>query len=136
MPDDLAQLLNVANSRQQVYERTCDELESLRRQLFSDWYKYMLCAYPPEDARDDYPNIDEVKSYIEANVASLNERIALTGTIAAKDTKGTDNDSGSLAGRLRQAIKDLQTAVDKHNKGLKPRSYIGKQTSGPRYWRP
>jgi hypothetical protein len=120
LPDDMAHLLNAANDRQQEYDRAWQEIESLRKQLFSDWYKYMLCAYPPEDARDDYPNIDEVKSYVEVNVASLNNRIIEAGTLA-KDDRGkfkAANDGPtlcSLAARLSEVINNLQASVDKHN---------------------
>lgn len=120
LPDDMAQLLNHVNDLQQEYDGAYQEIESLRRQLFSDWYKYMLCAYPPEDARDEYPNIDEVKSYIEVNVDSLNNRIALSGTLA-KDKNGKLSAANegpslcSLAARLSNAMDRLQTAVNTHN---------------------
>ena len=50
-----------------AYDQARHELESMQRQLFADWYKYMLCAYPPEDRSDDYPDIDEVRYFIEKN---------------------------------------------------------------------
>src|SRR5262249_46483016 len=82
LPDDMAHLLNQLNLRQQEYDRALDEIECMRWQLFSDWYKYMLCAYPPEDARDDYPNIDEVRHYIEVKgIAPLQEKIETAGHI-------------------------------------------------------
>jgi hypothetical protein len=123
LPDDMAHLLNAANDRQQEYDRAWQEMESLRRQLFSDWYKYMVCSYPPEDAGDEYPVIDEVKSYIEGNVASLNNRILEAETLAA---------------RLSEAVQNLQTSVNDYNKKLKNAgfAYRLKQISGPRYWQP
>ena len=143
LPDEMAHLLNAVNDRQQKYDRGCQEIESLRRQLFSDWYKYMLCAYPPEDARDEYPNIDEVKSFIEANVEVLNKRIALTGTLRLTEQDGkfnasVDSSPESLATKLAQAINDLQKSVDGHNLNLGDTKslYRLKQISGPRYWQP
>ena len=50
LPDNIAPKLNQLNLSQQKYDCTCDEIESMRRQLFSDWYKYMLSAYPPKVA--------------------------------------------------------------------------------------
>lgn len=65
LPASIADLLNTLNEQQQ----TSDELAALLRYrkhlLFADWYKYMLCAYPPDDDRNDYPDIDVVKNYIE-----------------------------------------------------------------------
>jgi hypothetical protein len=142
LPDEMADLLNVANDRQQEYDRALQELESMRRQLFSDWYKYMLCAYRPEDIRDDYPDIDEVKSYIEASVDSLKKRIEQVGKL--KDENGRFHASAhsfssrSLAGELAAAINNLQASVDRHNDELKDTgsAYRLKQIPGPRYWRP
>ena len=124
LPDQIAHHLNIANGLQQEYDRAWDEIKSLRKQLFSDWYKYMLCAYPPEDARDEYPNIDEVKSYIEMNVASLNDRVVLIGTLG-KDKNGklcAANDGPSLcplAARVGQAISNLQASLDRHNDAIR-----------------
>jgi hypothetical protein len=50
LPDNIALKLNQLNLSQQKYDCTCDEIESMRRQLFSDWYKYMLSVYPPKVA--------------------------------------------------------------------------------------
>jgi hypothetical protein len=83
LPDELAHALNQLNIQQQAYDRDCDEIESLQRQLFSDWYKYMLCLYPPEDNRDDYPNADQVKYFIEKNnLLPLKRRIARNKVLA------------------------------------------------------
>ncbi|KOP26853.1 hypothetical protein AMR41_07990 [Hapalosiphon sp. MRB220] len=77
LPGGLAHALNQLNIQQQAYDRDGDEIESLQKQLFADWYKYMLCLYPPEDNRDDYPNVDQVKHFIEKNsLFPLKHRIA------------------------------------------------------------
>jgi hypothetical protein len=144
LPDEMAQPLNAVNDLQQEYDRACQELESSRKQLFSDWYKYMLCAYPPEDARDEYPDIDEVKSYIEVNVDPLNKRIAQTGTLTVNDENGNISASvdcsapASLAAELAAAVNELQGSVTTHNlKAENANSALRlKQISGPRYWQP
>lgn len=61
---EIAELLNKLNIAQRDYDRATDKLDSMQKQLFADWYKYMLCAYPPPDAPDDYPDIDEVRYFI------------------------------------------------------------------------
>jgi hypothetical protein len=65
LSSDLAHLLNELN----IFQQRCDanrfKLESCRERTFSDWYKYMLCAYPPGDQSELYPEIDEVRFFIE-----------------------------------------------------------------------
>ena len=67
LPPALADPLHRLNLCQQAYDGDCHELDSLRERLFADWYKYMLCVYPPEGNRDQYPNHDEVRYFIEKN---------------------------------------------------------------------
>ena len=147
LPDKLGQLLNTVNERQAEYDRAWQKIESQRIQLFSDWYKYMLCAYPPEGARDEYPDIDEVQSYIDARTASLNQRVVRAGTLLLNEVKGrvvaqvsgaSTSDVGespaTLAAALAKAINELQTFLDSLPK-TDP-AYRLKQTSGPRYWQP
>src|SRR5205814_7215133 len=109
LPAQLAHDLNLLNARQQAFDRAQQELESMRRQLYSDWYKYMLSAYPPEDAKDDYPDIDEVKHYIEKKgIGPLEKKVKATGELslqadargAVTDAQASDASSDSLAARL------------------------------------
>jgi hypothetical protein len=67
LADDIADLLNKLNLAQRDYDQALDRLDSMQKQLFADWYKYMLCAYPPPDSPDDYPDIDEVRYFIAKN---------------------------------------------------------------------
>jgi hypothetical protein len=93
LPDGLADLLNRLNLAQQAYDRALDEIESKRKQLFADWYKYMLCAYPPEDTRNDYPDLDGVRSFIKSHdMLPLKQVIASTGTLRL----GRDKTTGTL----------------------------------------
>ncbi|MCB0184088.1 MAG: hypothetical protein KDE31_07485, partial [Caldilineaceae bacterium] len=86
---DLAQALTLLNQRQAAYDRAQEELAAARTQLFADWYKYMLCAYPPDAALDDYPDVDEVKAWIERGLARLQGQAAQTGTLRlAIDAQG------------------------------------------------
>ena len=82
LPKGPAHLLNDLNLKQQAYDRAQHQLGSLRKQLFADWYKYMLSAYPLEDSRDDYPDIDEVKFFIEQQgLKPLKRKTAATGIV-------------------------------------------------------
>lgn len=65
LPKELMIELQQLNQAQEKYNCAQEEIESMRYQLFSDWYKYMLCCYPPEASWDNYPDIDQVKAYIE-----------------------------------------------------------------------
>ena len=143
LPHELGSLLNVLNQRQAEYDRAWQEIESLRVQLFSDWYKYMLCVYPPEDTRDAYPDVDEVASYVANRVTSLNKKIARTGKIVLDEAGGrvvvfvdrgeTGGSLSTVAARLATTINNLQAFIEEHPDRS---AYRLKQTSGPRYWRP
>ncbi len=85
---DIASLLNKLNIAQRDYERAVNKLDSMQKQLFADWYKYMLCAYPPADAPDDYPDIDEVRYFIAKSDLKLIEN-QKTACGNAKSTLGT-----------------------------------------------
>jgi hypothetical protein len=121
LPAQVAGQLNDLNALQQRYDQSQQEIQALRRQLFSDWYKYMLCAYPPEDAKDDYPDADEVKNYIETKgVAPLQGAVAAEGELllrgdesgAITDASTSDPAGGSLASDLAAAVKDLLRSLD------------------------
>lgn len=65
LPPAMEAALDNLNQLQQQHYQKEEEIKNLQQILFTDWYKYMLCAYPPEDARDQYPDIDYVKWYIQ-----------------------------------------------------------------------
>ena len=67
LPSPLADDLDALNVQQQATDQAEEELGHLRHILFADWYKYMLCAYPPDDTRDHYSDVDLVRWYIENN---------------------------------------------------------------------
>ena len=83
LPVGLAHALNRLNMQQQAYDRDYDEIASLQKQLFADWYKYMLCLYPPPEDHSDKPNPDQVKHFIEKNsLAPLKRRCAANKALA------------------------------------------------------
>ncbi|MFN0086712.1 MAG: hypothetical protein ACKVX9_15085 [Blastocatellia bacterium] len=150
LPVGMAHQLNTVNLLQQAYDEALANLHSMRRQLFSDWYKYMLCAYPPEGSADDYPDSDRVKQFIEtadlAPLRQLEERAgrlimrqdaaggAITGAEAAASSPA------ALASQLAGAIQRLINQIDIHNQQEAARGgnvlYKLKGNAGPRYWQP
>ncbi|NEQ38267.1 MAG: hypothetical protein F6K40_19175 [Okeania sp. SIO3I5] len=147
--DEMAHLLNELNLRQQEYDFAWHEIESMRRQLFADWYKYMLSTYPPEGSRDEYPDIDEVKHYIKIKgIPPLKAKLTTTGNLML-----SENDSGqittasagasssaSIAAQLAGAINQLLAEITKLNNQETVKktqaTYTLKQISSPRYWQP
>jgi hypothetical protein len=118
MHREIAHLLNQLNLRQRIYDQAQQEIESLRRQLFSDWYKYMTCAYPPSGTKDNYPQLDEVKYFIEkAELIPLERKIAACGTLSLHtsvkghliDAVDTSESSDTLADKLVHSIQEVLT---------------------------
>jgi hypothetical protein len=122
LPLELAHLLNQLNLQQQAYDRDCDEIESMRKQLFADWYKYMLCAYPPQQHGDNYPDPDQTKYFIEKNsLFPLERRISKNNLLRCQCQQAVEN--------LRQKVVGL-AFPDKNTK------YVLKAIAAPRYWLP
>lgn len=65
LPWEIAGLLDQLNQLESQLFQGKAEMQSLREQLFSDWYKYMLTAYPPQDSHDNFPDVDEIAHFIE-----------------------------------------------------------------------
>jgi hypothetical protein len=127
LPEELAHLLNELNTLQQICDRDDDEIESLRKELFADWYKYMLCAYPPEGSRDDYPNVDEVKYFIEKyDLSPLTARIERNKTLKIQ--------CGAAIENLKAKIAELPPLSDRDTQ--KNTVYTLKSIPAPRYWLP
>jgi hypothetical protein len=148
LPRHMADDLNNVNRLQQAFDRALEDIESMRRRLFSDWYKYLLCAYPPDDARDSYPNIDEVKNFIEVEaIAPLKQKIDATGDLKLKVDKNNGNiidasliSPGASASELVVALNSLFDEVARLNdtKSIKKANvaYSLKPTPGARYYQP
>lgn len=138
LPEEIGLALNNLNLKQQQYDRAWNEIESLQHRIFADWYKYILCAYPPDDSRDDYPDIDEVKHYIELKgINPLNQKLQGTGELRLLIDPTTQNlvlrrdgegnvitaaaasEANSIASELAAAINELLDNLDKYNQELK-----------------
>lgn len=156
IPSDISAGLNTLNQQQQRYDAALAELDARRRQLFSDWYKYMVCTYPPEDSQDDYPDIDQVKYYIQQQgLEPLLEKARATGKLDLDNPDSLPLASGSetsLASDLAGTIDDLARAIDAYNQTLQakydaldetetekaspPPTYRLELVRGARYWEP
>jgi hypothetical protein len=146
LPDQIADLLNALNLKQKEYDCALHEIESMRRQIFADWYKYMLSAYPPEGRQDQYPDIDEVKYYIEGKggILTLQEKLIETGNLVlTRDQSGItkadalNSSSMSVAFQLAKAIQDLLNSLQKMQRESPVNMHYSlHQTSCPRYWQP
>ena len=134
------------NRLQKAYNKAWDEIQALRRQLFSDWYKYMLCAYPPENAEADYPKIAQVRFYIEHHsLPELEKKIALAGKLerppdprkAPLPMKASaDSRDYSLARRIEQALAAVLETLAKDTKTPQEPQYVLQPVAAPRFWRP
>lgn len=150
LPEPLAGQIDSVNQLQQAYDRAWLEIESLRGQLFADWYKYILCAYPPEDSQDDYPDVDEVRYYLEQQgITPLQVQVNKTGIVQLQGDETTGQVTGalaqtvepnSLAAQLAAAINDLLTTLTAYNNSQEVQAanalYALRQIAAPRYWLP
>lgn len=144
LPAELASALDELNRLQFAYDRAQQELDDRRTQTFADWYKYMLCVYPPETSRESYPDIDEVKYFIETkDILALQSLEVTTGTFQLNDAGDVvlPNDSGStLAHQLKQVWEALKRQLTEANQT--PTAQAGKTElllqaiTPPRYYLP
>ena len=88
LPSNLAIQLNELNALQTRYDRALHNLEALYRQIYADWYRYMMLAYPSDDEALDYedirlsPDVDRMIAYIkEQDIKPLQQAISDTGAI-------------------------------------------------------
>jgi hypothetical protein len=84
----LAGLLADVNQLQGAYDRGQRVIRSLRRDIFSGWYTYMVCCHrPPDTHESDYPDADEVKWLIEKQVVMLYLTQVFVGQLKTDTTK-------------------------------------------------
>jgi hypothetical protein len=76
LPDALAFALDKLNQLQAALDRNQTESASLAKELYSDWAKYMMSAYPPDGNPAGYPDPDAVGSYILMGSQSLQSKLA------------------------------------------------------------
>ncbi|MGB3204643.1 MAG: hypothetical protein WBB28_06615 [Crinalium sp.] len=155
IPDELASALLHLNELQEKYNRALREIESRQDQLFADWYKYIVCAYPPIGSLTEYPRPDQVKHFIETqSIAALDRLKSETGILTLEtDDKGkviraaaspetSANNPNSLAQRIADQINFLVQQLDNlfpTERDTRTASQIAYQLQplpAPRYWQP
>jgi hypothetical protein len=115
----LSEALKSLNKAEANLDRASGELASLRRRLYSDWCKYMICAYPPLGVWEDYPDMDAVRVFIEG--VSLHE-VTLKLADRRKARRARDEERDKLRDKLDPLLAKLPLT-------LKPRP-------ASRFWRP
>jgi hypothetical protein len=65
LPGSIAPFIASLNNAQRNYDKALFELESLRMELYADWYRYMHCAYPPPGETEEFVDVNEIKAAIE-----------------------------------------------------------------------
>jgi hypothetical protein len=143
---DVAALLADLNRLQKAYNEAWDDIQAARRQLFSDWYKYMLCAYPPENDEADYPKIAQVRFYIEHQaLPALEKKIAVAGKLERPSNTpqsplpmkaSADSREYSLARRIELALAAALDAIARRQKTQPESQYALQPVAAPRFWRP
>lgn len=137
---ELAGLLNDLNQAQHAYNQAQGDLHSAQFQLYSDWYKYLMCCYPPDTATGNFPDVDQIRLFIQMNslpkvtqlqnaLGQLTINQGSTVTVSATDTL-------SHAGLVVAAFNKLNTAVTTANASSSGQCYEISTIPGPSYYEP
>ena len=121
LPPELLGLLDRLNVEQAASDRHDRDVESMQTQLFADWYRYLICAYPPGDAIGDFPGMDEARRHVEARVLAPLEGMQ----VAARAARA----------RSASARHAVETALGAFNATAREALTL-KGIPAPRYWRP
>jgi hypothetical protein len=133
-PAGAAALLETLNALQHEYNAAHDQIRHLRRQVASDWHKYMLCAHPPEGIDSECPNADSVRRFIEQHgLPELETLVAATGTLeifeVAGAPLGANNDVRASGARDSLAQRIVDQAKLLHGRLVPPA--LSAPTPGP-----
>ncbi len=113
---NISQLLNVLNQAQEAYDKACHILDAECFRLYSDWFKYMKCCYPPLGVKNDYPDVDQLQRFIEqTSLASVQQLQKNTGqlSITQNSKTGIFTLSASSKLTLAQQVVAAFTALTK-----------------------
>ncbi|GJM33960.1 MAG: hypothetical protein DHS20C18_29610 [Saprospiraceae bacterium] len=139
LPEALGHALNQLNLLQGRYDQAQKEIQSLKHHLFSDWYKYLKCVYPPDGTHEEFIPPDEVKYFIEQNdLSPLSEKSASTGKLnwqedeekRVSEATVVEGVSTSLAQQVATAINQLIEQLKTFNRegGLLLALKLGEQS--------
>jgi hypothetical protein len=112
LPPHFDKGLGELNALQQIYDEAGFQLESLRSQLFADWYKYMILEYPPSSQPTFPLTADQAFDFLREQ-----EMAAIHTQMQSRDAQSTSITSAAAA---------LQAQL--------PEGYALTQIRAPRYW--
>lgn len=141
LPPDLAKALHELNKAQLDYDTASHTVVTLREQLYHDWYKYMLASYTPDGQRDDYPNPERIRYFIENySFDELNNHIAETGLLSFNGgEQPTLQETGVIAKSVLTNWSAVNTILETENETRTTNKQPLLSMSiipGPRYWEP
>jgi hypothetical protein len=118
--EELNPLLKSLNRAEADFDQKAAKLSALRRQLYAEWCKYLLCVYPPLGEQDHYPDMDTVRLFIESHTLKAVEQAHLSRRTARE--------------KRELALRDLEEALA--TKGGKQPPLKLKVRPPPRFWAP
>lgn len=143
LPADIASQLDQLNRAQEQYNQLSQSLNTQSVQLYSDWYRYMMCCYPPAGDKADLPNADALKRFIELTslprvrqfqqalgqllISNSNDQITVSADGAASKAATVASQFNSLV----QALTPLNSALK--SSGYQ---YDVSHVPAPRYYAP
>lgn len=132
LPESIAEQLKNLNKNQEQHNILQPEIELQQQQIFADWYKYLICLYPPVSHLESYPKPERVRDFMShSEIATLKERIT---------------EFEQLSTELDGCKKALENALEDFNRKLKAQAsetpdnqspeYQLKSIPAHRYWQP
>ncbi|MFJ9712727.1 hypothetical protein [Streptomyces sp. NPDC101234] len=114
LPRAVGAALNTLNVAQAACDRAGAELTGLRLELYADWYRYMLCVYPPDTSRDSYPNPDQVLFHLRRQAALITRRVDRAEAL------GQDRDAARAAAeaQLPDGYRQLEDDITRGRKKI------------------
>jgi hypothetical protein len=142
LTSNVAALLNTLNLEQDTYQKGLEEIAARQMQLYNDWCKYMYSCYPPPGTTENFPDDDDIKSYVtweRENLQALQNRVGVFGP----SPKSTGNSltytaTGIQANAVLGALNALNAELVSLNNSLQDTDYQYELSyvPAPRYYRP
>lgn len=131
LPEEIGDKLKDLNHLQENYNIIQHKLESQRQQIFADWYKYLICLYPPLDEIERYTRPELVRFFINSEIELLQHQQIESDNIKT-NLELCFNNLNNYLYQLNQLLK--VTAEQKSD--AKSPQYQLKSLPAPRYWQP
>lgn len=135
LPEEIGDTLKNLNHLQENYNIIQHELESQRQQIFADWYKYLICLYPPLDDLDRYPRPELVQYFINAEIELLQHKQDEANNIKT-NLEHCFKSLNNYLDQLNQSLKVTPEQKSNQKSNAKPPEYQLKSLPAPRYWQP